>query len=206
MLKEMFESTFYVVFPAKSDVIVALQEREYDKDFSLFDPKSCLDCHSVCNDIESRRKQLLVVTHSHVHVISLDEVFGYVKEDLGETCDYMLDGGQQVVLVEMTCCLPDHIKNKRQKARRQLFNSLCILNTHPEIKKHIEEKTARYVVFSWKKTEPDKDANKDSVEGNMMAMMGMADEVYSPDNISKFEFDFKLKEIRYPDSLVWNVV
>lgn len=32
----------------------------------------------------------------------------------------------------------------------------------------------------------------------------MADEVYSPDNESKFGFCFKLKEIRYPHALVMN--
>ena len=39
---------------------------------------------------------------------------------------------------------------------------------------------------------------------SMMGMTVMADEVYSPDNESKFDFGFKLKEIRYPHALVMN--
>ena len=44
----------------------------------------------------------------------------------------------------------------------------------------------------------------DVVIRNMMGMTVMADEVYSPDNESKFDFGFKLKEIRYPHALVMN--
>ena len=36
----------------------------------------------------------------------------------------------------------------------------------------------------------------------MTGMTVMADEVYSPDNESKFDFGFKMKEIRYPYALV----
>jgi len=41
----------------------------------------------------------------------------------------------------------------------------------------------------------------DSVEASMKGMIQMTDEVYSPDNESRFDFGFKLKEIRYPDFL-----
>ena len=41
----------------------------------------------------------------------------------------------------------------------------------------------------------------DDVERSMRDMTIMADAVYSPDNESKFELDFKLREIRYPDVL-----
>lgn len=203
MLKELFESTFYITYPVKSHVKVALEEQVYSENFSLVDPKACRDCWYVCTDVVSERKQLLVDTHSDVHVISLDDVFGYVNEKLGDTCDYMLDDGQQIVLVEMTCSSSNYVISKRQKARGQLYNSLCVLLTNPELRRHIEEKQIRYVVFSWKETKPNSDGNKDSVEEGMLAMMGMVDEVYSPDNISKFDFDFLLKEIRYPHPFVW---
>ena len=44
----------------------------------------------------------------------------------------------------------------------------------------------------------------DVVIRSMMGMTVMVDEVYSPDNESKFDFDFKMKEIRYPHALVMN--
>lgn len=42
----------------------------------------------------------------------------------------------------------------------------------------------------------------DSIEFSMKGMILMSDETYSPDNESKFDFGFKLKEIRYPDVLI----
>ena len=204
MLKELFESTFFITYPAKRHVNVALVEQVYNANFSLVDAKACRDCPHVCDRVVSGRKQqLLVVTHTDVHVISLDEVFECVEENLGDTCDYMLDGDRQVILVEMTCSSSNYVISKRQKARSQLYNSLCVLFTNPDIRKHLLEKQIRYVVFSWKETKFDKDVDEGSVEGNMRAMTGMADEVYSPDNVSKFDFDFLLKEIRFPQPLVW---
>ena len=35
-------------------------------------------------------------------------------------------------------------------------------------------------------------------------MTEMSDEVYSIDNVSNFDFGFKFKEIRYPDTLNWD--
>lgn len=57
------------------------------------------------------------------------------------------------------------------------------------------------MVFSWKETFPE-NQEMDSVEASMKGMILMSDEVYSPDNESKFDFEFKMKEIRYPDVLV----
>ena len=56
------------------------------------------------------------------------------------------------------------------------------------------------MVFSWKETF-DRNAVADYVEKNMTDMTMMADEAYSPDNESHFDFGFKLKEIRYPFAL-----
>ena len=56
-------------------------------------------------------------------------------------------------------------------------------------------------MFSWRETIPD-DEEMDFVESSMKGMTLMADEVYSSDNESKFDFGFKLKEIRYPSILV----
>lgn len=119
MLKELFEATFYLSFPPKKHVKIALEEQIYVSDFSLVDPKACRACRCQCSDNEAGRKQLLVRTESPVNVISLDNVLSYIEEPVGPICDYMLD------------------------------------------------------------------------------------DVYSPDNVSKFDYGFLLKEIRFPYSLVW---
>ena len=76
-----------------------------------------------------------------------------------------------------------------------------VCSNQPDVRNHLGNKQARYVVFSWKETFPE-NQEMDSVEASMKGMILMSDEVYSPDNESKFDFGFKMKEIRYPDVLV----
>jgi hypothetical protein len=73
-----------------------------------------------------------------------------------------------------------------------------LLYANPVVRGHIENNNVRYVVFSWKETFPE-EREMDNIESSMKGMTVLTDIVYSPDNESKFDFDFKLKEIRYPD-------
>lgn len=201
MLKELFEASFYVTFPKKEDTILMLDERTTEGDFSLVDEKACQGCKYICSDQSEEREQLKVHGDKQVSIVSLDQVFDYVEENVGEISDYLLEGPKSAVVVEMTCSTTDYVKGKRVKARGQLYNTLSLLNTNPDVKNHLGNKQARYVVFSWKETFPE-NQDMDSVEANMKGMILMSDEVYSPDNESKFDFGFKMKEIRYPDVLV----
>ena len=201
MLKELFEASFYVTFPKKEGTILMLDERTAEGDFSLVDEKACQGCKYVCSDKPEEREQLKVHGDKQVSIVSLDQVFGCVQENVGEISDYLLDGTESAIVVEMTCSTTDYVKGKRVKARGQLYNTLTLLNSNPDVRNHLEHKQARYVVFSWKETFPESQ-EMDSVEESMKGMILMSDEVYSPDNESKFDFGFKMKEIRYPDVLV----
>lgn len=201
MLKELFEGHFYGTFPLAGDKLLLLDEATGEGDFFLSDTQACRDCHYVCHDDVAQREQLKVHSSHLVYYISIGQVFSYVREDVGETCDYMLENDQATVLVEMTCSTSGYVKDKRQKARRQLYNTLCRLFTSPIIREHIENHDSRCVVFSWKETFPP-DCEQDPVERNMSDMTIMTNMVYSPDNELKFEFGFKLREIRYPDVFV----
>lgn len=200
MLKELFEGHFYRVFPRVTDRVLNLMERVCSGAFSLLDKTACRDCHYLCNSNPADREQMKVVSQEPVYVISLDDVFSYVKEDVGELCDYMLEGNNKVVIVEMTCSTSNYVTEKRRKARRQLYNTLTNLMTSPVVKEHIERLAEHYVVFSWKETF-DSNVDTDYAEKNMVDMTVMSDEVYSPDNESNFDFGFKMKEIRYPFAL-----
>lgn len=168
MLKELFESSFYITYPRVPEKVLLLKERICSGDFFLTDANACRD---------------------------------YVREDVGMSCDYMLEDSNMTALVELTCSKAEYVVDKRQTARRQLFNSLCILYSNPIIKKHIEDHAFRYVVFAWKDSLWNLQEH-DGVEDSMMGMTMMPDLVYSADNESKFDFDFKLKEIRYPHPFV----
>ena len=201
MLKELFESSFYYTFPRKEDTILILDEFTARGDFALVDESACKGCKFVCSDNPKKREQLRVYGDQQVSYVSLDQVFNYVREDVGQISDFLLEGKESTILVEMTCSTTDYVKGKRIKARGQLFNTLSLLYTNPDIRSHMEKKNIRYVVFSWKETIPE-NKEMDSVETSMKGMILMSDEVYSPDNESNFDFGFKLKEIRYPDVLV----
>lgn len=200
MLKELFESQFYITYPKAKDKVLMVEERQENGDFSIIDPKACARCKYVCSDEPKDREQLKVACNEHVCIVNMEQVFSYVQEDLGRVCDYMLEATDSSVLVEMSCSTPENVKSKRPIARGQLHNTLEKLFTCPPIRTHIEKKTFHYVVFSWKETVP-ANAEMDDVERSMRDMTIMADAVYSPDNESKFELDFKLREIRYPDVL-----
>lgn len=201
MLKELFEASFYITFPKKEDTVLMLDERIFQGNFGLVDAHACQGCKYVCNDNQEEREQLKVYGDKQVAIVSLDQVFRYVHEDVGEISDYMLEGADSVIVVEMTCSTTDYVEGKRVKARSQLYNTLSLLYTSPDVRNHLENKQARYVVFSWKETFPEEE-DMDSIEFSMKGMILMSDETYSPDNESKFDFGFKLKEIRYPDVLI----
>lgn len=200
MLKELFEGHFYSTFPKTGNKVLMLDERTATGDFSLIDPNSCYGCKYVCGEDPGEREQLKVHASHNVSIISIDQVFSFVRENVGDICDYMLDATNTTILVEMTCSTSEHVIGKRQKARVQLYNTLCQLYANPVVRSHIEQNDIRFVVFSWKETFRE-EGEMDNIESSMKGMTVLTDVVYSPDNESKFDFDFKLKEIRYPDLL-----
>lgn len=201
MLKELFEAHFYGTFHKVENKVLMLEERTDTGDFSLIDTNACVGCKYVCNDVPEERKQLNVHSAKNVNIISIDHVFSFVREEVGDICDYMLDTLNTTILVEMTCSTSEHVIGKRQKARRQLYNTLCLLYANPVVRGHIENNNVRYVVFSWKETFAE-GRELDSIESSMKGMTVLTDIVYSPDNESMFDFGFMMKEIRYPYALV----
>lgn len=200
MLKELFESSFYITFPPVTHTIINLIEQIHTGAFSLADIKACDGCKFVCSSDVASREQLRITSNQEVYIINIDQVVSHIKDTVGETCDYMLDTNASTILVEMTCSTADNVLDKRPKARRQLRNTLALLFANDNIKQHINKKSTNYVVFSWKETFSST-VLRDNVEHMMRGMLEMADEVYSPNNESSFDFDFKFKEIRYPHAL-----
>ena len=201
MLKELFEAHFYRIFPKIDDRVLMIEEFEKNGDFSLVDSNACMGCKYICSEEPEMREQLKVTSTQPVNIVNMEQVFSFVKEDIGEVCDYIIEGASSTILVEMSCSTAEYVKAKRPKAREQLYNSLEQLFTCTPVRSHIEKRATHYVIFSWKETFPPESEIND-VEKSMKDMTIMSDAVYSPDNESKFEFGFKLKEIRYPLALV----
>lgn len=117
MLKELFEASFYKTFPKKENTILMLDERTAQGDFGLVDASACKGCRFVCSDNPEEREQLRVHGDQQVSIVSIDQVFSYVREDVGQISDYLLEGKESAILVEMTCSTADYVKSKRIKAR-----------------------------------------------------------------------------------------
>lgn len=200
MLRELFESFFYHSFNKVQGKVLMLNERSEIGDFSLVDQNACRDCRDVCCNNKDLREQLKLHSNQITYILSIDQVFSFINDNLGERCDYLLEGADSVILVEMSCITSNYVEGKRQKARKQLSNTIDLLFANPMVKSHIEKKKYHYVVFSWKETFPD-ETEMDDAEKSMAGMTVMTDEVYSPDNESIFDYGFKYREIRYPDVL-----
>ncbi|MCQ2217127.1 MAG: hypothetical protein MJZ33_01420 [Paludibacteraceae bacterium] len=203
MLKELFESCFYVTFPAKAGCVVNLTEVLYRGDFALVDSEACRDCRYMCSRVDSEREQLLIRSADGIiNAIKVDDLFAPIGENLGRMCDFILDDGHKMALIEMTCATKEHVGSKRVTCIGQLYNTLTNLRTCGPVKEHIEKETECEAVFSWKETNAPSDLT-DPIEASMTAMTDLADEVYSADNVSRFDDGFIYREIRYPIPLRW---
>lgn len=196
MLKELFEASFYSSFQMVKGKMLMLDERVETGAFSLVDAEACRDCKHRCKDDD--RVQLKLFSNNSLNIISINQVFSFIKEPVGEICDYMIESLSCSALIEMTCITVDYVKDKRMKARRQLRNTVSLLFNNGIMRSHIESKTIRYAVFSWKDSMPINNDEEDGVGYNMTGMVLMADEIYSPYNESEFDYGYVFREIRYP--------
>lgn len=203
MLKELFESSFFLVYPIKGNKTPCLLQSEKKGSFSLIDETACASCIRPCYNKDGQREQLCLFSNDSVNILKLDQVFELLQDSYGDNCDFVLDGHQVFMLLEMKCCQAKYSESERCKARNQLYHTIYVLKNVPVINKHIVNSIKKYVIFSWKITS-DNDNNDDMVAINMTDMTSFVDETYSIDNESYFDNDFYYKEVRYPDILNWD--
>lgn len=204
MLKELFEAHFYYkAFKKRANCLLFIKEESLSKEFSLIDRQACIGCRFICDENPENRSQLIVFSNHTVNLVNVNQIFSYIDEEVGDICDFLLDDSSSASLIELTCTSNNYIESKRQKARIQLYNTIRLFYSIPDVKAHFLKEKSRYVIFSWKETFVES-ASSDEIERSMLGMTKMANEVYSPENESDFDFDFKLREIKYPDVLNWD--
>ena len=200
MLKELFESAFYLTHPRKAGTLLMLHETLHHGSFSMCDPLACADCEH-CRTNPGERKNIKVHSSSDVHVLGLSQVFALMTSDSDKNCDYLIESCGVPCLLEMTCSRQQYVeKSKRSHAMSQLYSTLCVLFEVPDIRAHMERAPKRYAVFSWKNKDLLED-DADVVERGFLPFTRFADETYSIDNEQNFDFGFRFKEVRYPDTL-----
>ena len=201
MLKELFESSFYITYPLKPNVVLNLVEHNFNGPCHLVDIKACRDCREICDANPQNREQFKFYAGHTVHVLRFDDVLQYAVGNFKDNCDFIMDDGNKICLIEMTCSSQKYIASKRSKCRDQFWNTITLLRSCYAIRRHIDSEK-QYVIFSWKETFPNMDST-DAIEVTMKGMTMMTDDVYSPDNESNFDNSFKYKEIRYPYTYAW---
>lgn len=203
MLKELFEGTFYWTFPKKTDTVVNIQEKIYSGVFSLNDPIACGSC-KVCMSDESQRKNIVVSTLSPLSVISVSQVVSYIKDSIGNNCDYMMANMKTVCFIEMTCSSVEYVNRyesgKRMTAKTQLSNTTSIFMSNPNVRTFIDGKENRIAVFSWKDTSHPNDAD-DMTEKGFEVFSEIAKDL-SLDKNALYINGFLFKEIIYPEVLI----
>lgn len=202
MLKELFESSFFLVYPIKGNTTPCLLQSEKKGSFSLIDETACASCRPCCNK-DGQREQLCLFSNDSVNILKLNQVFGLLQDSY-DNCDFVLDDHQVFMLLEMKCCQAKYYESLRCKARNQLYHTIYLLKNVPVINKHIFNSKKKYVIFSWKMTSDNDNNNGDMVSVNMSDMTSFVDETYSINNESYFDNGFYYKEVRYPDILNWD--
>lgn len=205
MLKELFESAFYLTHPRKPGTLLMLNETVHQGTFSMCDPVACADCDH-CRANPDERKNINIHSSEDVNVLGLSQVYALMASDPGDNCDYMLESCGVPCMLEMTCSQQQYVeKSKRSHAMSQLYSTLCVLFEVPDIRAHMERAAKRYAIFSWKNTDLLED-DTDGVERGFLPFTRFAEETYSIDNEQRFDFGFRFKEVRYPDTLDFDVL
>lgn len=200
MLKELFESAFYLTHSRKADSLLMLNEAAHQGTFSMCDPAACASCEH-CRTNPEEKKNLIVHSSDEVHVLELAQVYALMVSNPDDNCDFMLESRGVPCVLEMTCSRQKYVeKSKRLHAMSQLYSTLCVLFAVPDIRAHMERAAKRYAIFSWKNTDLLED-DADGVERGFLPFTRFAEETYSIDNEQRFDFGFRFKEVRYPDTL-----
>ena len=66
---------FYSTFHKKAKVVLMLDERTVQGDFTLLDTNACQGCRFVCSDDPKEREQLKVHGDHTVYILNMDQVF-----------------------------------------------------------------------------------------------------------------------------------
>lgn len=205
MLKELIESSFYVTFPPKDNLVIQVDESQHSGRFSLRDPLACEQCER-CQQDSKEQVNLWVSSENTVFSVRVSQIFDRVNNNLGEVCDYLIADDNKFLAIEMTCSESKYVGSsfgKRSKAQQQLYNTLEILFTNPVIRSSIGKRSVKKAIFSWKNTS-NLNSIGDEAERGFSVFTDFSDSTYSPNNEQKFDFGFTFREIRYPDVLDWD--
>lgn len=209
MLKEVFEKDFYREYPKRKDVLPNVLEDVRSGTFVLCDEKSCFGWqgHNACqNNRTCNHVNLNIYSKEDVCIVSMDNVLSYLQNPLSNNADYILCSADKFRVIEVTCMEEQYVneggrtypKGKRAHAQSQCEKLLLMLYQCGPIREFIDKRQVKESIFSWRKTD------NGIVEDNDMASYTLMQNTVDSAIISlPMSFEFRFKEIKYPNVLKW---
>lgn len=220
MMKELLESYFGKHYQSTKKAGVTCQTQRGL--FTLSDQKACDACKRVMPNLYKNCDKTVLKCDSaniEVEVIELESFidnYAHLKTIPSDSkCDLLLTNHKTIVLCDMTCSKSKYIApfkmsdgtekiGKRNTVRRQIENSIALLQNVPEIADAIQAKPLKIALFAYREKP---EVHKDKFDAKVVARMKLFNTMSS--NIAKFPMfsimknGFHFSEVRYPDIYSW---
>lgn len=216
MMKDLLETYFGKYYQSTKKASVTSQM--LIGRFALSDPKACVDCNKHTPQVENGCDKIVLrceAADQEIEVIGLEEfIDNYANLKAvpsGKKCDLLLINDKKVVFCDMTCSQAKYIDpfkmsdgtekiGKRNIVRRQIENSITLLNNVPEIADAIQTRTSKIALFAYReKPEVQKDEFDTKVSTQMKTLDIMRSSIARISMYSNMGNGFLFTEVRYPN-------
>lgn len=219
-MKELLEQYFGKHYQSPKQAIASCVIRSGR--FSLADSKACGDCQKFTPEHETDCDKVVINVDSgehNVECIQLEQFIGNYANlksiSSGKKCDLLLVDDERIVFCDMTCSKAKYIDpymmkdgtekiGKRNSVRKQIENSISLLQNVPEIASEIKGKSSRRSLFAYRVKDVPIDDNFDSkVKVGMQSFIVNVDKISKEPMLSDMDNGFLFIEIKYPDIFIW---
>lgn len=216
MIKNLLETYFGKYYRSTKKASVACQMKIGQ--FTLSDSKACADCNRLTPQIANNCNTIVLRCNAVVQKTEVIELESFIDNyanlksiPSGKKCDLLLINNTKVVFCEMTCRQAKYIDSfkmsdgtekigKRNMVRKQIENSITLLNNVPEIANAIQTRTSKIALFAYREKPT---AQKDKFDTEVLTKMKTLDKIRSSmaktSMYSDMDNGFLFTEVKYPD-------
>lgn len=216
MMKDLLETYFGKYYQSTKEASVT--SRMLIGRFALSDPKACADCNRLTPQVENSCDKIVLRCEAADQEIEIIELENFINNyanlkaiPSGKKCDLLFINDKKVVFCDMTCSQAKYIDpfrmsdgtekiGKRNIVRRQIENSITLLNNVPEIEDALQTRTSKIALFAYReKPKVPKDDFDAKVSTKMKTLDIMHSSIAKIPMYSDMGNGFLFTEVRYPD-------
>lgn len=220
MMKELLEIYFGKHYQSPKSALVISDIKKGV--FSLSDPKACADCKKYTPGKEVDCDRIVLCLNSDVHEVEVIQLEKFVDNYAnlkaipnGKKCDLLLVGNEKIVFCDMTCSKARYIDpyvmqdgtqktGKRDTVKKQIANSISLLQNVPEIASEIDVKNQKIALFAYRTKDEMKSDAFDREVVSKMQLFGMTTDRHIKEPMfSDIGCGFLFTEIKYPEVYLW---